>query len=83
MSIFKSDKVDVSKIKPQPYESFEEAERKREEAATEVNDPLTEKQKAYLREHDANNPISQLVDDTIELHPDLPPPLEDKENHKP
>lgn len=30
MSIFKHDDVDLSKIKPQPYERFEETERRRE-----------------------------------------------------
>ena len=74
----KSNDLDLSKIKPQPFESFEEAEQKREQEATEVNEPLSDKQKAYLREHDANNPVSQLVDDTVNLNPDLPPPLKEK-----
>ena len=35
----KSNDLDLSKIKPQPFESFEEAEQKREQEATEVNEP--------------------------------------------
>ena len=74
----KSNDLDLSKIKPQPYESFEEVEQKREQEATKVNEPLSDQQKTYLREHDANNPVSQFVDDTVNLNPDLPPPLKEK-----
>ena len=41
--------TDFSKIKPQPYESFEEAERKREEDALAVNPPFSEREKAIVR----------------------------------
>ena len=37
MSLFKKSPPDLGKIKPQPYESFEEAEQKREQDAVAVN----------------------------------------------
>ncbi len=72
MGIFKSDKVDVSKIKPQPYEDFDEAERKREQDATEVDAPLTERQRQIVREQAGINPVTQTVGDVLKDKPDLP-----------
>lgn len=72
MGIFKKDEVDVSKVKPQPYESFEEAEQKREQAATAVNAPLTERQKEVVREQSGINPVTQTVNDVLKERPDLP-----------
>lgn len=77
MSLFKHDDVDLSKLKPQPYESFEEAENRREREATEVNAPLTEEQKRIVHEQSGINPIEQTVNDILTADPDLPPPLED------
>lgn len=57
--------IDFSKIKPQPYESFEEAERKREEDALAVNPPLSEREKAIVREQSGINPIEQTVNDAL------------------
>lgn len=65
MSLFKKDDIDLSKIKPQPYESFEDTERKREEDAAAVNPPLTERQKEIVREQSGINPISQTVSDAL------------------
>ncbi|WP_231623920.1 cytochrome-c oxidase [Neisseria sp. 83E34] len=72
MSLFKKDDVDLSKIKPQPYESFEEAERRREEEATEVHEPLTERQKEIVREQSGINPITQTVSDAMKEVNDVP-----------
>ncbi|ASK27529.1 cytochrome-c oxidase [Neisseria chenwenguii] len=58
-------KVDVRKIKPQPYESFEETEARREQEATEVNAPLTEEQKRIVREQADINPVAQTVNDVL------------------
>lgn len=63
---------DLSKIKPQPYESFEEAERKREEEATAVNPPLTERQKEIVREQSGINPVSQTVGDALKDMDEVP-----------
>lgn len=69
MSIFKGDEVDLSKVKPQPYESFEEQDRKREEAreraATEVYEPLTDEQRQIVREQSGINPVEQFVEDVV------------------
>lgn len=69
MGISKQDDIDLSKIKPQPYDSFEEEDRKREEArekdATEVHPPLTEQQKKAVREQSGINPIDQTVSDIV------------------
>ena len=72
MGIFKSDKVDVSKIKPQPYEDFDEADRKREQDATEVDAPLTERQRQIVRAQAGVNPVTQTVGDVLKDKPDLP-----------
>lgn len=77
MSLFNNDDVDLSKLKPQPYESFEEAESRREREAAEVNEPLTEEQLRIVREQSGLNPIEQAVGDVLMPNPDLPPPLED------
>lgn len=69
MSLFSNDDVDLSKVKPQPYDSFDEEDRKREEnrekEATEVYPPLTEKQKKTVREQSGINPIDQTVNDVV------------------
>lgn len=69
MGIFNNDDVDLSKVKPQPYPSFEEQDREREEAveraATEVNEPLTEEQKRIVREQSGINPVEQTVGDVL------------------
>lgn len=69
MSIFKGDEVDLSKVKSQPYESFEEQDRKREEAreraATEVYEPLTDEQRQIVREQSGINPVEQFVEDVV------------------
>lgn len=69
MGLFKNDDVDLSKVKPQPYPSFEEEDRQREEAieraATEVNEPLTEEQKQIVREQSDLNPVEQTVGDVL------------------
>lgn len=57
--------TDFSKIKPQPYESFEEAERKREEDALAVNPPLSEREKAIVRGQAGINPVEQTVNDAL------------------
>lgn len=57
--------ADTGKIKPQPYESFEEIERKREEEALAVNPPLSERQKAIVREQSGINPVEQTVNDAL------------------
>lgn len=62
---------DLSKIKPQPYESFEETERKHEEEATVVN-PLTERQKEIVREQSGINPVSQTVGDALKDADEVP-----------
>lgn len=72
MGIFKKDDVDVSKVKPQPYESFEEAEQKREQDATQVNAPLTGRQQEIVREQAGVNPVTQTVSDALKKKPDLP-----------
>ncbi|EGY51516.1 hypothetical protein [Neisseria shayeganii] len=72
MSIFKHDDVDLSKVKPQPYESFEEMERRREAEATEVHPPLTERQKEIVREQSGINPIAQTVSDAMKDADDVP-----------
>lgn len=65
MSLFKKSPPDLGKIKPQPYESFEEAEQKREQDAVAVNPPLTEQQQAVVREQAGINPVTQLVGDVV------------------
>lgn len=65
-------KVDVRKIKPQPYESFEEAEARREQEATEVNAPLTEEQKRIVREQSGIDPVAQTVSDMLKGEADAP-----------
>ncbi|WP_373706877.1 cytochrome-c oxidase, partial [Neisseria dentiae] len=55
-----------------PYESFEEAERKREEEALAVNPPLSERQKAIVREQSGINPIEQTVNDALKGAGDVP-----------
>lgn len=69
MSIFE-DNNDYSHIKAQPYDSFEEEERKREQAreaaATEVHEPLTEKQKQIVREQANINPVEQMIEDVLD-----------------
>lgn len=69
MSIFKDD-TDYSHIKPQPYDSFEEEERKREEArelaATQVNEPLTAEQQKIVREQADINPVTQMIEDVLD-----------------
>ena len=57
--------TDFSKIKPQPYESFEETERKREEDALAVNPPLSEREKAIVRGQAGINPVEQTVNDAL------------------
>lgn len=64
--------ADTGKIKPQPYESFEEAERKREEEALAVNPPLSERQKAIVREQSGINPVEQTVSDALKDAGDVP-----------
>ena len=64
--------VDLSKIKPQPYDN-----EYRDDEPEEVVEPLTDKQKAYIDAHQSGNPISQLVADTIDDDAELPPPLSD------
>ena len=64
--------VDLSKIKPQPYDN-----ECRDNEPEEVVAPLTDKQKAYIDAHQSGNPISQLVADTIDDDAELPPPLSD------
>ncbi len=63
MSIFKDDEVDLSKVKPQPYESFDEQDRER--AATEVYEPLTDEQRQIVREQSGINPVEQFVEDVV------------------
>ena len=65
MSLFKKSPPDLGKIKPQPYESFEETEQKREQDAVAVNPPLTEQQQAVVREQAGINPVAQLVGDVV------------------
>ncbi|WP_165009273.1 GTP cyclohydrolase I FolE2 [Neisseria yangbaofengii] len=65
MGIFKDDEVDLSKVKPQPYESFDEQDRKREESATEVYEPLTDEQRQIVREQSGINPVEQFVEDVV------------------
>ena len=65
MSLFKKSPPDLSNIKPQPYESFEEAEQKREQDVAAVNPPLTEQQQAVVREQAGINPVAQLVGDVV------------------
>ncbi|MDO5639572.1 MAG: cytochrome-c oxidase [Neisseria sp.] len=72
MGMFKKDNTDAAKVKPQPYESFEEAEQKREQDATAVNPPLTEQQKAIVRQQAGVNPVSQTMSDVLKDRPDLP-----------
>ena len=67
-----ADEVDLSKIKPQPYDN-----EYRDDEPEEVVEPLTDKQKAYIDAHQSGNPISQLVADTIDDDAELPPPLVD------
>ena len=67
-----ADEVDLSKIKPQPYDN-----EYRDDEPEEVVEPLTDKQKAYIDAHQSGNPISQLVADTIDDDAELPPPLSD------
>ncbi|MDO4248855.1 MAG: cytochrome-c oxidase [Neisseria sp.] len=82
MSLFKKDDIDLSKIKPQPYESFEKAEQKREEEATAVHPPLTERQKEIVREQSGINPVSQTVSDALKDADDVPE-TEDRFQDKP
>ncbi len=66
MSLFKKSPPDLGKIKPQPYESFEEAEQKREQDAVAVNPPLTETAASRAaREQAGINPATQLVGDVV------------------
>lgn len=68
MGIFKDD-TDYSKIKPQPYPSFEEQDRQREAQrecdATEVHEPLSEVQKQIVYEQADINPITQTITDVL------------------
>lgn len=64
--------ANTGKIKPQPYESFEEIERKREEEALAVNPPLSERQKAIVREQSGINPIEQTVNDALKDAGEVP-----------
>lgn len=64
--------ANIGKIKPQPYESFEETERKREEEALAVNPPLSERQKAIVREQSGINPIEQAVNDALKDADEVP-----------
>lgn len=64
--------ANTANIKPQPYESFEETERKREEEALAVNPPLSERQKAIVREQSGINPIEQTVNDALKDADDVP-----------
>lgn len=70
MAVSDNDKVDLSKIKPQPYDSFDEQDRKCEEArereATEVYEPLTDEQRRIVREHSGINPVEQFVEDIVD-----------------
>lgn len=59
------DDIDLSKIKPQPYDSFEEEDRKREEARDQVYPPLTDEQREIVRRQSGINPVDQLVDDVV------------------
>lgn len=69
MTDSKHDNIDLSKIKPQPYDSFDEEDRKREEArereATEVYAPLTDEQRKIVREQAGINPVEQLVEEVV------------------
>lgn len=65
MGIFNNDDVDLSKVKPQPYDSFEEEESKRERDATETNAPLTEEQKRIVRQQEGINIVEQTINDTL------------------
>lgn len=64
--------ADWRKIKPQPYESFEEAECRREEEAVAVNPPLSRKQKETVRKQAGVNPIEQTVGDALKDIDDVP-----------
>lgn len=66
---------EVSKVKPIPYDNNDYGDNDEEETVA----PLTDEQRQYLREH-SDNPISQLVRDTLEQDPKMPPPLDEKKN---
>lgn len=67
-----TESVDVKNIKPQPYDNaYHDVD------PEEVVEPLTDAQKAYVAEHSSINPVTQLVSDTIDDDPNLPPPLEE------
>lgn len=68
MSLF-NDNTDYSKIKPQPYESFDEAEQKRENDATSTNEPLTDAQKEEVQRQSGINPVEQTVGDVVRSKP--------------
>ncbi|UOO81898.1 cytochrome-c oxidase [Uruburuella testudinis] len=76
-------KPDLSKMKPQPYESFEEAEQARENDAVAVNAPLTERQRAIVREQSGINPVTQTVTDVLKDKPDLPQADDDTDKDAP
>ncbi len=57
--------IDLSKIKPQPYESFEEAEARHDAELAEVYKPLTDSQRAAVREQSGINPLDQTVSDMV------------------
>lgn len=61
----------LSGIKPQPYEDFEEAERRREEEALAVNPPLSEREKAAVRRQAGINPVEQTVSDALKDADDI------------
>ncbi|WP_274585763.1 cytochrome-c oxidase [Neisseria leonii] len=63
--------IDLGKIQPQPYESFEEAEARREAELDEVYAPLTDAQREAVRGQSGINPVSQTVSDLVEdvAHP--------------
>ncbi len=72
MSLFGNDDVDLSKIKPIPYEDDEQSE---EDDAP----PLNDQQKAYIKKVAAQSAIGGLVSDALDLHPDLPPALPEQD----
>ncbi len=70
--------VDLSKIKPIPYPETEEDAL----AEAEAVQTLTPEQLAAVKQANSGNPFSQLVADTLDAEPDLPPPLNADEQKK-
>nr|WP_037585376.1 signal recognition particle-docking protein FtsY [Stenoxybacter acetivorans] len=70
--------VDLSKVKSQPYDNSVFLGDEPEE---ELPPPLNNEQKVAVAKHIHGNPISQLVADTIDDNPPLPPSLPDENNN--